>query len=158
MAGVAFDDEIDDRRRRIALFRQKVIGEIEAPKLERGEISARIGELAAKSFEPPWGGERCFSERTLWSWWSAFKREGLAGLVPCSRKSGPREVPPDILEAAVKMRTKEAAWRSTSTVIDVLEKQGLVAPGKLKRSTLDRHLAAAGASRRRLKTLGDKVE
>jgi hypothetical protein len=27
-------------------------------------------------------------------------------------------VTPDVLEAAVKMRTKEGPWRSTSTVID----------------------------------------
>jgi putative transposase len=153
---MAFDDEIDDRRRRVALFRHDVIGELEAPRLERGEISARIAELAEQTFEPPWGGERRFSERTLWSWWSAYKRDGLVGLVPCSRAGGPREVTPDVLEAAVTMRTKEGPWRSTSTVIDVLEKQGLVPPGKLKRSTLDRHLDAAGASRRRLKTLGNK--
>jgi transposase InsO family protein len=153
---MAFDDEIDDRRRHVALFRQAVIGEVEAPELERGEISARIAELAERTFEPPWGGERRFSERTLWSWWGAYKKGGLVGLVPCSREQGPREVTPEVLEAAVKMRTTEGPWRSTSTVIDVLEKQGLVGPGKLKRSTLDRHLCAAGASRRRLKTLGDK--
>jgi putative transposase len=152
---VAFDDEFDDRRRRVALFRHAVIGELDAPKLERGDISARIVELAEKTFEPPWGGERRFSMRTLWAWWSAYKERGLEGLVPASRKTGSRVLPPELLEAAVVMR-HEAPWRSTSTVIDVLEKQGVVAPGTIKRSTLDRHLAAAGASRRRLKTLGDK--
>lgn len=153
---MSFDDDIDDRRRQIALFRHVVIGELEFEGLARGEISARVAELAARTWQPPGGRERRFSARTLWSWWSAYKREGLAGLVPDSRKTGPREVTPEILAAAIKARS-EVPSRSTATLIDVLETQQLVSRGKLKRSTLDRHLEAAGASRRRLKTLGDKV-
>jgi len=61
-----------------------------------------------------------------------------------------------MLAAAIKTRS-EVPSRSTRTLIDALEMQQLVPPGKLKRSTLDRHLEAAGASRRRLKTLGNKV-
>ena len=153
---MSFDDEIDDRRRQLALFRHAVIAELDFEELPRGELSARIEEFAARSFKLPSGKERGFSTRTLWTWWGNYKRSGLSGLVPESRITGPREITPDILEAAIKAR-REIPSRSTNTIIDVLEVSGQVAKGRLKRSTLDRHLEAAGASRRRLKTLGNKV-
>jgi putative transposase len=153
---VSFDDDIDDRRRRIAVFREEILDELDGLELVRGELTARVAELEKKKWQPPSGQERGFTARTIWSWWSAYKRGGLAGLVPQSRKTGPREVTPDLLAAAIKARG-EVPSRSTRTLIDVLEKQQLVPRGKLKRSTLDRHLEAAGASRRRLKTLGNKV-
>lgn len=153
---MSFDDEVDDRRRQCALFRCGVVDELSLEDLPRGEISARIEELSRRLWKLPSGAERRFSARTLWSWWSAYKRGGLGALVPESRRSGPRQITPDLLEAAIKAR-KEIPSRSTTTLIDILEVSGLVPRGKLKRATLDRHLSAAGASRRRLKTLGNKV-
>lgn len=152
---MSFDDDIDDRRRRMALFREEVLDELHAD-LPRGELTARVAKLEGRRWQPPSGAERGFTARTLWSWWSAYKRAGLLGLLPASRRTGPREVTPDILAAAIKARN-EVPTRSTVTLIDVLETQQLVPRGKLKRSTLDRHLEAAGASRRRMKTLGSKV-
>jgi putative transposase len=151
-----FDDEIDDRRRRFALFRHAVLAELDAAVLRRGELSARIEELAQVMWKLPSGQERRYSMRTLWQWWSDYKAGGLTGLVPESRKTGPREITPELLEAAIAGR-KEVPSRSTATLIDVLELSGVAPKGKLKRSTLDRHLAAAGCSRRILKTLGNKV-
>ena len=152
---MTLDDEIDDRRRAVALFRYAIIAELDHELLLRGDLSARIADIALRSFVMSSGRERRFTERSLWAWWSAYKRDGLMGLVPLSRKSGPREVTAEILQAAIKARD-EVPSRSTKTIIDVLEKQGLVAKGRLRRSTVDRHLDAAGASRRRLKTLGNK--
>jgi len=153
---MSFDDEIDDRRRRFALFRHAVVAELDAEALPRGELSARIEVLSKVTWQLPSGQERRFSVRTLWQWWSDYKTGGLTGLVPESRKTGPREITPELLEAAIAAR-KEIPSRSTTTVIDVLVLSGVVPKGKLKRSTLDRHLAAAGCSRRILKTQGNKV-
>lgn len=153
---MTFDEDIDDRRRKFALFRHAVVAELDAVALPRGELSARIEQLSQVTWRLPSGQERRFSTRTLWQWWSDYKQEGLEGLVPESRKSGPREIAPEVLEAAIAVR-KEVPSRSTATVIDILERKGTVPAGKLKRATLDRHLAAAGCSRRILKTLGDKV-
>lgn len=150
------DDDIDDRRRQFALFRHAVIAEMDAESLPRGELSARIEDLSKVMWKLPSGQERRFSVRTLWQWWSDYRKGGLKGLVPESRKSGPREITPDLLAAAIAAR-KELPSRSTTTVIDVLEMKGVVPKGKLKRSTLDRLLAEAGCSRRILKTLGTKV-
>lgn len=150
-------DDLDDRRRDIALFRHRVISELDVGPLPRGELSNRIAELSRQVFVLPGGDERRFSERTLWSWRSAFRRDGLLGLVPPRRadRGVPRAIGPEVLEAAIAVR-QECPSRSTETVIHVLEMQGLVVPGQLKRSTLDRHMTLAGMSRRRLKTLGDK--
>ena len=138
---MSFDDDIDDRRRRIAVFREEILDELDGLELVRGELTARVAELEKKKWQPPSGQERGFTARTIWSWWSAYKHGGLVALVPQSRKTGPREVTPDILAAAIKARG-EVPSRSTRTLIDVLEKQQLVPRGKLRRSTLDRHLEA----------------
>ena len=155
---MSFDDEIDDRRRRIALFRKKVLDELDGEALPRGELTARVERLGDKAeWQRIFGSdERGYTVRTLWQWWSDYKSQGLEGLVPESRRSGPKEITSEVLKAAVAAR-KEVPSRSTTTIIDVLELKGVVPPGKLKRSTLDRHLAAAACSRRILKTLGNKV-
>ena len=150
-------DDPEARRRQVALFRHAIIGELDIEHLPRGQRSARIADLAARTYCPPVGGERRFSARTLWAWWSAYRRHGLDGLLPKRRKDHGtlRAVSPEILAAAIAAR-RELPARSTATVIDVLETAGRVVRGQLRRATLDRHLAHAGVARRRLRTLGDK--
>ena len=121
------------------------------------ERSARVTELAGRAYRTPDGRERRFSARTLWAWWSAYRRHGLAGLLPRRRKDRgtPLGRSPELLAAAIALR-REVSSRSTATLIDILKTQQRALPGQLRRATLDRHLAAAGVSRRRRKTLGDK--
>jgi len=150
-------DDPEARRRHLALFRFGIISDLDIETLPRGERSTRLAELATRTYRAPDGRERRFSLRTLWTWWSAYRRQGLDGLLPRHRRDRgtPRALTPDLLEAAIALR-REVASRSTATLIDILETQHRVVPGQLRRATLDRHLAEAGASRRRLKTLGDK--
>jgi len=153
---VDFDDK-DDLRRAVALFRLLVLGDAAEDELPRGERSRRIALRAAETFTTLTGEQRTFTERTVWAYWSDYKRDRLAGLLPALRpdKGVAKAITPDLLAAAIAHR-REIPSRSTETLIDILEKQKLVQKGQLKRSTLDRHLDLAGASRRRLKTLGDK--
>jgi len=150
-------DDPDARRRQQALFRHAIIGELDIETLPRGERSARIAELATRTYRPPAGGERRFSARTLWTWWSAYRRHGLDGLLPQRRQDRGRlrALAPEVLQAAIAVR-REVPSRSTATVIHLLETQRRIVRGQLRRATLDRHLAQAGVARRRLKTLGDK--
>jgi len=152
-----FDDDKEDRRHAIALFRKQLLEDLIEADPPRGEISARLADIADKTVVLPGGRERCYSVRTLWSWWSAYRKRGLTGLIPAERsdKHVPREITPEILALAIEKR-KEVPSRSTVTIIDILEREGLISAGRLHRSTLDRHLEQAGYSRRRLKTLGDK--
>ena len=150
-------DDPDARRRQQALFRHAIIGELDIEALPRGERSARIAELATRTYRTPAGRERPFSTRTLWAWWSAYRRHGLDGLLPRRRQDRGilRALAPEMLEAAIALR-REVPSRSTATLIDILETARRVVPGQLRRATLDRHLAYAGVARRRLRTLGDK--
>ena len=154
---MSFEDDNEDRRRAIALFRETLLEDLSDTDLPRGEISARITETASKLAVLADGAERRFSERTLWSWWSAYRKHGLLGLMPAERsdKGVPREITPELLARAIEKRV-EVPSRSTSTIIDILQREGIAAEGRLHRSTLDRHLERAGYSRRRLRTLGDK--
>ena len=154
---MSFEEDNEGRRRAIALFRETLLEDLSESGLPRGEISARLAEIASKPVLMPDGAERRFSERTLWSWWSAYRKRGLLGLLPAERsdKGVPREITPELLAQAIDKR-KEVPSRSTSTIIDILQREGIVAEGRLHRSTLDRHLERAGHSRRRLRTLGDK--
>jgi putative transposase len=150
-------DDPDARRRHVALFRHAIIGELDIEALPRGERSARLAELAARTYQRPDGRERRFSVRTLWAWWSAYQRAGLDGLLPKVRTDHGqlKAVDRALLEAAIALR-HEVPSRSTATLIHILQTAGRIVPGQLRRSTLDRHLAAAGMARRRLRTLGDK--
>jgi len=141
----------------VALFRHAIIGALDIEALPRGERSARLAELAARTSQTPDGRARRFSIRTLWAWWSAYQRVGLAGLLPKVRKDHgqPKAVDRALLEAAIALR-RDVPSRSTATLIHILQTAGRIVPGQLRRSTLDRHLAAAGMARRRLRTLGDK--
>jgi len=150
-------DDPHARRQHLALFRHAIIGELDIEALPRGERSARIAELAGRTYRTPDGRARRFSARTLWAWWSAFRRYGLEGLLPQRRKDRGtvRALSPALVAAAIALR-REVPSRSTATLIHILATQHRVLPGQLRRATLDRHLAAAGVTRRRLRTLGDK--
>jgi len=150
-------DDPEARRRQLALFRFAIISDLDIEALPRGQRSARLADLATWTYRVPDGHERQFSVRTLWTWWSAYCHHGLDGLLPGRRRDRgtPRALAPDVLKAAIALR-HEVPSRSTATLIDILATQHRVARGQLCRATLDRHLAEAGASRRRLKTLGDK--
>src|SRR6516162_6853779 len=99
-------DDPETRRRQVALFRHAIIGELDIEALPRGERSARLAELAARTYQTPDGRERRLSVRTLWTWWSAYQRMGLEGLLPKVRKDHgqPKAVDRALLEAAITLR------------------------------------------------------
>lgn len=146
----------DDFRLEIAAFRRRVIADaIEAD----GEIvSAALESAAKRSWFDPAGREVRFSVRTLWRWLGAWRRRGLLALVPAERKDKGsfRRLSPELVARVDQLR-REAPRRPTRTIIDILVREKRVAPGQLARSTLDRHFAAAGLSRRALATLDHKV-
>jgi hypothetical protein len=69
-------DDSDSRRRQQALLRHAIIGDLDIEALPPGERSARIAELATRTYRTPAGRERRFSARTLWAWWSTAVRRG----------------------------------------------------------------------------------
>ena len=96
------------------------------------------------------------SVRTLYRYEKAYHEGGFDGLKP--RERGSTTALPDnfqsLLDEAIQLR-REVPSRSVRKIIDILELEGKAAPGVLKRSTLQRHLADAGFSERHMRMYKD---
>lgn len=148
-------DDLDDARLALALFRYRLIADaLTAPRGARAEL---LRKVEGADHHGPSGEPVRVSMRTLERWIAAYERDKLTGLVRRARKDrgATRALTAAALERAIALRN-EAPHRSTPTLIDILVRAGEVAPGALRRSTLDRHLDKKSASRRMLHTLGDK--
>lgn len=147
------DDE--ERRLEIAAFRYRVIAD--AAESTCG-VTEAIEEAASRSYVDQTGRETRFKARTLWRYLQAYREGGLKALAPARRKDCGqlRAVTEEQLQLAVGLRRANEE-RPTKTIIDILERQGQVVPDSLKRSTLDRHLARLGESRRQRRRLGKKT-
>lgn len=139
-------DMQDESRRQIALFRYGLI----APMLrqtEAGSQKAMLEELAKREYEMPNGEKRRFSERTLERYLTSYRKEGVDGLLPQPRADNRRpRVLPAVIERAVTLR-KEQPLRTVEQLIVMLESEGLVPEGFIRRSTLAAHLRKAGVER-----------
>ena len=146
----------EQRTLEIASFRYRIIAD--AAEAVGAGVGREIEAAAARTYVHPDGHSVGFSTRTLWRWLGLYKERGLQALYPKRRKDAGKllAVSSQLLERAVALR-KENQERPTKTVIDILERLHVVAPGRLTRSTVDRHLGRLGASRRRLHRLGIKV-
>ncbi len=96
------------------------------------------------------------SIRTIYRYEKAYHEGGFNGLKPRERNS--TLALPDnfqsLLDEAIQLR-REVPSRSVKKIIDILELEGKVEPGVLKRSTLQRHLADAGFSERHMRMYKD---
>jgi transposase InsO family protein len=86
------------------------------------------------------------SERTLRRYLGQYREGGFAGLKPMSPgRPGLRSIPPEALAEAVQLR-REVPGRSVRSIIQILEWEGKIEAGSVRRSTLQDHLVAAGYS------------
>jgi len=149
----------DERALLLALFRYGVIAElVEREDFGSGERSVFVREQAAKEHYLPGRGSKSFAERTIYNWLASYRDGGLTALLPRRRKDlgASRVLSEEVIERAIRLRL-ELPTRWTSTLLDILRLEKLLDPDAMPhRSTLDRHLAARGASRRMLKALGTK--
>ena len=113
-----------------------------APLLDDGLDTAASLQLRKKLAE-----QNGISERTLRRYINKFRAEGFGGLRPEERDHYQSSALPDnydeLLEEAIQLR-REVPRRSVEQIILILELEGKVAPGILKRPTLQRHMYQAG--------------
>jgi len=136
--------EIDPK----ALFRLSVLGPlVSRERLERGELQQIIRELAQCEYAIP-GTRRCYlGEKTIQAWFYAWRKEGIAGLVPKSRvDSGQSKLSPPI-QAAILAAKRDNPRRSIRQIQRLLEAAGTVARGTVSRSAIHRLLQQQGLSR-----------
>ena len=97
--------------------------------------------------------ENNISVRTLYRYEKAFAEKQFAGLRPADREKHRSQKLPEnfefLLEQAIQLR-REVPERSVAQIIYILEAEGLVAPGILKRSTLERHIYRAGYGQKQM--------
>ncbi len=102
--------------------------------------------------------EKDISARTLYRYEKAYREGQFSGLKPKTRTKHLSQKLPEnfeqILEQAIQLR-KEVPERSVNQIIYILELEGIVAPGVLKRSTLEKHIRLAGYSREQMQMYKD---
>lgn len=96
--------------------------------------------------------ETGLSERTIRRYLERYRQDGFSGLRPKEKrftKSAPA-ITPEILEQAILLR-REVPGRSVAQIIQVLEWEGKVPRGRIKRSSLQEKLAESGYSTRQMR-------
>lgn len=105
--------------------------------------------------------DNSISVRSLYRYEKYYRENQFAGLKPATREKHRSQKLPDnfefLLEQAIQLR-KEVPERSIAQIIWILETEGLVAPGRLKRSTLERHLYRRGFGREHMQMYKDARE
>ncbi|MBW6065486.1 helix-turn-helix domain-containing protein, partial [Planococcus sp. CP5-4] len=90
------------------------------------------------------------SERTLRRYVALFKKEGFEGLKQKPYRTVPRELQDPVVDQAIQLR-REVPSRSIASIIQILEWDGIIGKGELKRSTLQERLSKLGYSARQMK-------
>lgn len=126
----------------IAAERMRLLSPLLAPGLD----PAKTSELKAQIC-----GQSGLSERTIRRYLNQYRKDGFSGLKPKGkgRSEAKEAIPTHILEQAILLR-REVPGRSVAQIIQILEWEGLVQPGQIKRSTLQDKLAQRGYSARHM--------
>lgn len=134
-----------DERKAEEIAAQRV--QLLSPLLQEGLDPAKARQIRARICE-----ETGLSDRSIRRYIAKYREDGFNGLKPKGKKTTTREdpIPPHILEQAILLR-REVPCRSVSQIIQILEWEGRVAPGQIKRSTLQEKLAERGYSTRHMR-------
>jgi len=132
-----------------ALFRLMVLGPLASrTDVERGEIKRIATELASKSYNIPDSKRTYVSKESILRWYYEWKRGGIEALQPLSRDDkGKTQLPTDVQESIIQLKQDNPA-RSIATLVNMIERQGLVSKGKLSRSSVHRFLQHHRLSKR----------
>jgi putative transposase len=118
-----------------------------SPLLAEGLDPAKARELKRSICE-----QSGFSERTLRRYLAKYRESGFGGLKPKSkgRQESETVIPTHLIEQAILLR-REVPSRSVAQIIQIMEWEGRIAPGQIKRSTLQEKLATHGYSTRHMR-------
>jgi len=128
----------------IALNKYKIIAPVLTAK-EEGADAAKLALLKSEACE-----HSGIHRRTIERWLDAYRENGFDGLKPMERNSRIRSLPEKIVDEAIMLR-REVPSRSIRQIIEILEMEGKVPVGFIKRSTLHDRLQARGYSARQMK-------
>jgi transposase len=105
-----------------------------------------IGNLAQQEYAIPGSFKRYFAEKTIQTWYYAWRRDGIDGLVPKPRSDrGQSKLSPDV-QAAILRAKQENPKRSIAQIIELVHTTEQVDPGILNKSNVHRLLQAHNLS------------
>jgi len=115
-------------------------------------LASGLDPAKAKQIKTDICNQTGISERTLRRYLSQYREDGFGGLKPKSKgkRRSLEAIETNILEQAILLR-REVPGRSVAQIIQILEWEGLVQPGQIKRSTLQEKLTERGYSTRHMR-------
>jgi Transposase and inactivated derivatives, IS30 family len=132
----------------IAANRLKLLSPLLDPALDRDKKQMMKEQLCIQTG---------LSERTIRRYLNQYQEKGFDGLKPqTSSRGGNSTIPQEVLQEAIALR-REVPKRSVSEIIRILEWEGQVEPGTIKRSTLQDQLSYHGYSSRQMRTYAGSV-
>lgn len=134
-----------DQKKAEAIAAERV--QLLSPLLAEGLDPAKAREIKERICQ-----QTGLSERTLRRYLEKYRQEGFGGLKPKGKGRQPSEatIPPEVLEQAILLR-REVPSRSVAQLIQILEWEGRIKHGEIKRSTLQERLAERGYSTRHMR-------
>jgi len=134
-----------------ALERYKIISPILLAMDENAD-RAKVGLMKSEAC-----GQAGVSRKTLARWIERYSEDGFDGLKYRGMESDKkvRKIPGELVKEAILLRL-EVPSRSVPQIIEILEMEGKVAPGFLKRSTLQDRLREEGYARTQMKIYQSK--
>ena len=134
-----------NKAKAIADERMRLIAPLLSPALDCAQIKQMKEELSKANG---------ISQRTLERYCKQYLEGGYEGIMPSGKQTTTFKIPEEIVQEAIQLR-RELPSRSIPTIIRILEAEGKVAPGFLKRTTLQDALARAGYSASMMKIYQD---
>lgn len=132
----------------IALFRLSVLGPLASREyFERGKLKAMISELAQQRYDIPNSRQSYVSEKTIEAWYYRWLKGGIDALAPKTRSDSGSSKLPACIQSAIVDCKRENPKRSIDTIKTQLERQGIIQPNTLSRSSIYRVLQRQGLSR-----------
>lgn len=133
-----------DQKKAEAVAAQRV--QLLSPLLAEGLDVAKARELKEKICE-----QSGLSERTVRRYLAQYRENGFGGLKPKGKGRYAEEtIAPHLLEQAILLR-REVPSRSVAQIIQIMEWEGRIQPGEIKRSTLQEKLTQRGYSSRHMR-------
>ena len=124
-------------------------------------LDATLDEAKRLQLRTKIAEENGISTRSLYRYEKMWREGEFQGLQPKDRKKHRKQPLPtnfdELLAEAIQLK-REVPQRSVAQIIAILELERRVLPGKLKRSTLQRHLYEAGYGKAQLQMYKDARE
>ena len=118
--------------------------------LIRGETKNVLQDLASKTYNIPYSRHCRLSYKTIERWYYDWLKGGFDALAPKKRSDqGKSQIDTSIQEAILTLK-KENPCRSLSTIMHLLESQGIVSKKEVSRASLHRFLQKQKLSKRTL--------